>query len=80
MGELANVIERNHEMLEYDFMTKLDCSFVTKEQIASLDMLLQMSVTALHKITQGMTFREKNIVANMFIANLNNATCFDCKE
>ncbi len=41
--------------------------------VAGLEVLLNICVNALHKVTQGMDMRTKNLVINCFIANLVNA-------
>jgi hypothetical protein len=71
---------RDCEAMELDIMTKTSWDFLSPQQQASLDVLLTINVNALKRLTKDMTRREKNIVCNMFVANLNNATIVERGE
>lgn len=75
MSKIVAEISKRCELMEYNFMSELNCNFLDEYQLASLDVLLKVTINSLKKVTKDMNLREKNIVTNMFIANLNNATC-----
>lgn len=74
MSRRLSTIEDELERAELEYMLSANCDFLTERQLEQLNVLLTVNLRALDTVTEGMTNRDKNIVCNMFIANLNNAT------